>query len=155
MKRMSISVLIICAGLVSAAQAQKPACETCNPWASFHRYDMQRWNRYEKVLNVKNVGKLGLKWSYTTGINVHSSPALASGVVYVGSWAGDVYALKASTGDLLWNYLTVSASVYSSPAVANASVYVISYDSYVYALSAVTGEKLWSYHTPGGGNPRR
>jgi outer membrane protein assembly factor BamB len=53
---------------------------------------MERWNPCEKVLNVNNVGNLSLKWSYTTGGYVWSSPAVANGVVYVGSWDGKVYA---------------------------------------------------------------
>jgi outer membrane protein assembly factor BamB len=37
-------------------------------------------------------------WSFATGGVVESSPAVANGVVYVGSEDGNVYALKASTG---------------------------------------------------------
>lgn len=45
---------------------------------------------------------------------------MADGVVYVGSWDGNVYALKASTGALLWSFASRhSDSVESSPAVAN------------------------------------
>jgi outer membrane protein assembly factor BamB len=54
---------------------------------------------------------------------VYSSPAVAAGVVYIGSKDDYVYALDASTGDLLWGYKTGS-SVYSSPAVAGGVVYV-------------------------------
>ena len=36
----------------------------------------------------------------------HSSPAVANGVVYVGSYDNNVYALNASTGALLWQYTT-------------------------------------------------
>ena len=53
----------------------------------------------------------------------HSSPAVANGVVYVGSNDGNVYALNASTGAMLWSY-TTGGGVYSSPAVANGVVYV-------------------------------
>jgi len=53
---------------------------------------------------------------------VYSSPAVANGVVYVGS-GSNVYALNASTGALLWTYTTASG-VSSSPAVANGAVYV-------------------------------
>ncbi len=37
-----------------------------------------------------------LLWSYTTDGQVASSPAVVSGVVYVGSFDGNVYALGAS-----------------------------------------------------------
>ena len=39
-----------------------------------------------------------VKWSYTTGGPVVSSPAVAGGVVYIGSDDGNVYALNATTG---------------------------------------------------------
>jgi PQQ-like domain len=54
---------------------------------------MVRWDPSEKVLNVKNVGGLSLKWRHTIGSQVYSSPALVNGVVYVGSYNGNVYAL--------------------------------------------------------------
>ncbi len=44
------------------------------------------------MLSVKNVGNLGLMWSHTTGGYVYSSPAVANGMVYVGSGDGNVYA---------------------------------------------------------------
>jgi outer membrane protein assembly factor BamB len=65
---------------------------------------------------------------------VESSPAVANGVVYVGSSDDKVYALNASTGALLSSY-TTGSSVYSSPAVANGVVYIGSLDKKVYAFA--------------------
>ena len=124
------------------------AVSSRSDWTQFHRTNMKRMNPYENVLNVHNVGRLGLKWSYTTGAQVFSSPAVANGVVYVGSVDGNVYALKASTGAKLCSYQT-GDYVFSSPAVANGVVYVGSVDGNVYALKASTGAKLWSYTTGG------
>ena len=75
-----------------------------------------------------------------------SSPAVVGGVVYVGSIDSYVYALSASTGNLLWIYLTTGI-VESSPAVADGVVYVGSTLAFgsvgaVYALDASTGDKL-------------
>ena len=47
-------------------------------------------------------------WSYTTGDSVESSPAVADGRVYVGSWDGKAYCLDASTGAFIWSYATGS-----------------------------------------------
>ena len=70
------------------------------------------------------------------------SPAVANGVVYIGS--GDyLYALDATTGAKLWRSNTGGDS---SPAVANGVVYV-GIDNNVYALNAATGAKLWSFTT--------
>jgi hypothetical protein len=77
---------------------------------------------------------------------MYSSPAVADGVVYVGSDDYNVYALNATTGTKIWNYPTGS-TMYSSPAVADGVVYVGSDDYNVYALNATTGTKIWNYPT--------
>ena len=86
------------------------------------------------------------KWSFPTGSVVLSSPAVVNGVVYVGSWDNNVYAIYASNGTKLWNYLT-GAPVESSPAVVNGVVYVGSDDHNIYALNASSGAKVWNYTT--------
>jgi outer membrane protein assembly factor BamB len=86
-------------------------------------------------------------WSFTTGGAVYSSPAVANGVVYVGSSDEYLYAFDAGTGAKLWNFRTGSG-IESAPAVANGVVYVGSFDNNVYALHAGTGAKLWSFATP-------
>jgi len=113
-------------------------------WTDFHTKDMRRWNAYENVLDVTNVGKLSLVGRYRTGAEVRSSPAVANNVVYVGSDDGSVYALSGK--GLLWSYQT-NGAVLASPAVANGVVYVTSGDGYLYALNATTGTLLWSYAT--------
>ena len=146
MKHVRILILILCAGFVSVAWGQPPAGKCNNDWTEFLRTNMARWNPCEKVLGVNNVGTIQLKWTSATGRYVESSPAVANGVLYVGSTDNNVYALDASTGALLWSYNTGPISD-SSPAVANGVVYVGTYDFNVYALDASTGALLWSYPT--------
>jgi outer membrane protein assembly factor BamB len=92
MKRTRILVLILCACFVPVVWGQQ--AHTGSDWKQFHRGNMKRANPYESVLNVDNVGNLELKWSYTTGQAVYTSPAVADGVVYVGSYDGNVYAFS-------------------------------------------------------------
>ena len=103
-------------------------------------------NPYENTLDTSNVGGIDRQWSHKTGGAVDSSAAVVRGVVYVGSFDDDVYALNATTGVKLWSYKT-GGTVESSPAVANGVVYVGSGDDNVYALNATTGAKRWSYKT--------
>jgi outer membrane protein assembly factor BamB len=120
-------------------------------WTQFHRDNMQRWNPYETVLGINNVGGLKLQWKNpigTSSSSTQSSPAVVNGVVYFGSDDGNLYALNASTGAELWSFKTGS-NVISSPAVANGVVYVGSNDGNVYALNATTGAKLWSLFAGG------
>jgi glucose dehydrogenase len=109
MKSIRILVLILCASFVSVAWGQQAAGKCINNWSEFHRTNMQRWNPCEKVLSVDNVGSLHLKWAYPAVVYVSSSPAVANGMVYVGSNDNNVYALKASTGKKLWSYTTGDA----------------------------------------------
>ena len=87
-------------------------------------------------------------WIYNIGHHVYSSPAVADGVVFIGSYDKNVYALNGSTGALIWNY-TTGAAVLSSPAVVDGVVFVGSHDNNVYALNESTGAKIWSYKTGG------
>ncbi|MBI2863440.1 MAG: PQQ-binding-like beta-propeller repeat protein [Chloroflexi bacterium] len=87
---------------------------------------------------------LRLKWSYSTGGSVQSSPAVVGGVVYAGSEDGKVYALDAATGALRWTYSTGGA-VQSSPAVVGGVVYVGANDGKLYSLDAASGALKWSY----------
>jgi hypothetical protein len=65
-----------------------------------------RRNPYENVLSPSTVGLMDLQWSFTTAGAVSSSPAVANGVVYVGSLDYHVHALKARTGAELWSFPT-------------------------------------------------
>jgi eukaryotic-like serine/threonine-protein kinase len=80
-----------------------------------------------------------------------SSPAIAGGVLYVGSGDAHVYALDAASGRLRWKFRTGDV-VHASPAVADGRVYIGSWDSHFYALDAATGAELWRFKT--GDDPR-
>ena len=82
------------------------------------------------------------RWVTTTGGIIRSSPAVSNGVVYVGSDDAGLYALNATTGQVIWKTIT-GAAVRSSPAVASGVVYVGSDDKAVYALDTATGAVLW------------
>ncbi len=79
-----------------------------------------------------------------------SSPAVANGKVYFGAGDGNVYAVDAKRGTLLWKFATGDV-VHASPAVAGGMVYVGSFDSRLYALDAETGDRRWTFE--GGQDP--
>ena len=102
-----------------------------------------------------------LLWNHTIGSIQHSSPAVAGGMVFVGSdeiqimdhtianaHAGHtVYALDSRTGELRWTFLT-GGEVYSSPAVAYGVVYVGSNDGKLYAIGSEPDIPSPSYTVP-------
>jgi hypothetical protein len=58
------------------------------------------------------------RWRFKTGNLNRSTPAVAGGVVYVGSHTGNLYALDAATGALKWQ-AALGGEIASSPAVAD------------------------------------
>jgi hypothetical protein len=87
------------------------------------------YNATETTLSPSNVDALGVAWTATTGAAIWSSPAVANGVVYVGSSDGKLYAYAVGcnsgggTCSPLWT-ATTGSGVESSPAIANGVVYV-------------------------------
>lgn len=77
-------------------------------------------------------------WDY-----VQSSPVVADGLVTVGSFDGNVYALSADSGKVAWTFKT-GDKVRATPTIAAGVVYVGSWDMNFYALDAKTGQKLWA-----------
>lgn len=90
-----------------------------------------------------------LKWKYLTNGIVHSSPAIADGILYVGGWDTYLYAIDAASGNLLWKFKTGDqpgmSGIQTSPTIANGTVYFGARDASFYALDAKTGDVKWEY----------
>ena len=114
-------------------------------------FDAQHTNNnpYEKVLNSANVSRLVQDWTFHTGGYIAASPVVASGVIYIGSRDGYVYALDAHSGEQLWTHQTGSMIDRSSPAIANGAVYIGTDGGVLYALDARLGDQLWTFREGG------
>lgn len=101
------------------------------------------------LYSAPGVPKLkGVKWTFHTGGEVVSSPAIVDSVVYVGSNDGNLYAIDQQTGSQKWKFST-EARINSSPAVDHGTVYFNSYDGNFYALDAATGKPRWKFSNAG------
>ena len=67
-----------------------------------HDIQQTRANTGETTITTTNVASLKQKWVFNTSAPVSATPAVVNGVVYVGSWDHNFYALNATTGALLW-----------------------------------------------------
>ncbi len=105
-----------------------------------------RYNPNETTLNSSNAPYLQLLWKFPTQAPVRSSPAVVDGVVYVGSEDGNVYAIDATTGKLVWpKPFSTGSYVESSPAVVNGVVYVAADNTIIYAINANSGTQKWQF----------
>ncbi len=91
---------------------------------------------------------LTLRWKFTTGGGVASSPSVVDGKAYIGSEDKNVYCLDARSGSLVWNF-TTGFRIKSSPAVVDGKVYLGPDDGYVYCLDAKNGSLFWKRYAGG------
>src|SRR5579883_1870987 len=139
-------------------------------WITFG-FDQHRahYNPYENIITHSNVsalvqdwlyttggavsssdGKLyalnaatgALLWSATTGGAITSSPIFDSGMIFVGSADGKLYAFN-KAGTQVWTF-TTSGAITASPLAAAGVVYVGSTDGNLYAITESTGAAVWS-----------
>ena len=85
-KIISLSVVILLITVVFAGAVTVPAAAqtTVQPTTMQYRYNAQHTGDYSPVAGSTPPNNQ-VKWSFETGYNVASSPAVVNGVVYVGS----------------------------------------------------------------------
>jgi outer membrane protein assembly factor BamB/tRNA A-37 threonylcarbamoyl transferase component Bud32 len=87
-------------------------------------------------------------WRFRCEDAVRSSPAVHNGVVYVGAYDHNLYAISADDGKFLWKYAT-EGGIGSSPCVHEGRVFFGSADRLLYAVNADTGRISWTCPTQG------
>ena len=113
----------------------------------------------EFKISPANAAKLATKWAFTTGGDVSATPVVG-GVVYFPDFAGNLYALNATTGAPVWSHQISDyngvAGSYSrtSPAVngnvlylgdqtPNTLVWPTGQGAHMMAVNAQTGQAIW------------
>ena len=81
------------------------------------------------------------EWDYRS-----PKPALADGVIYVGSADGSFHAVKADSGQRVWRYET-KGRIRSDALVDGANVIFGNFDGLVVALDRQTGQEAWKRET--------
>jgi outer membrane protein assembly factor BamB len=87
-----------------------------------------------------------LLWSFKCEDEVRSSPCVSNGMLFVGCYDTNLYALDAGRGEFRWKYAT-EGGISSSPAVWQDMVIVGSEDGAVYALDVRHGKLRWTFRT--------
>jgi hypothetical protein len=134
-----LSTLLL-VGVVPGASFVAASAPPSGDWTQFHNGSThQGYNSTETRLSASNVAFMTKAWTGAATGGISSSPAVANGVVYIGSSDGKLYAYAvgcASGGGTctpIWT-ATTGWGISSSPAVANGVVYVGSEDDKLYAF---------------------
>ncbi|MFN8569100.1 MAG: serine/threonine-protein kinase [Kouleothrix sp.] len=87
-----------------------------------------------------------LLWSFKCEDEVRSSPCVSNGMLFVGCYDTNLYAIDSGRGEFRWKYPT-EGGISSSPMVWQDMVIVGSEDGAVYALDARRGALRWTFRT--------
>lgn len=102
-------------------------------------------------IGVGNVGGLALKWKFRVGGDVTATPSISARdeVIYFPSFNGNLYALDANTGRVVWqrnlSSLEAGALARATPVIAGDVLLVnLLYPPIVMALNRSTGDRIWA-----------
>lgn len=131
----------------ASAQADK------NTWPTAHG-DNQRSGYTDVVLNTKNLERKWFKVLVEELMNPYSEPIVAEGLVFVGTYKGNLYALSLKDGSVAWKIETKSNGIGNSPCYANGKIFFATDDSFdkgtLYCVDAKSGNVAWTYNSKAG-----
>lgn len=102
-------------------------------------------------LNVPSTAKKGeVKpiWSAETGDEVRGTPLYHEGMIYVGSYDKNLYALEAASGKVAWKYAS-DGGITGKAAVSEGNIFFGSEDRRLHVVSSRTGKVVWTYYADG------
>mgnify|MGYP005621044081 CR=1 FL=1 len=87
-------------------------------------------------------------WRFRCEDEVRSTPAVWQGMVFIGAYDHNLYALDAESGKFMWKYPT-EGGIGSSPHIYDGRVFFGSSDRLLYAVNGETGRIAWTCPTQG------
>jgi len=87
-------------------------------------------------------------WTFTCEDEIRGTASYQDGVLYIGSYDHNLYALEAENGKFIWKY-AANGGIVSKPAIHDNKLYFGSTDQYVHAISCRGGKKVWVQSTEG------
>jgi outer membrane protein assembly factor BamB len=87
-------------------------------------------------------------WAFKCEDEIRSTAAFSDGVVYVGAYDNNLYAISADTGKFQWKF-PATDGIASSPTVYAESIFIGSADKYLYSLRRFNGRMTWRFAASG------
>lgn len=140
--------------------------KTTRNWLAYGLdYSNQRFSALNQI-NVGNVDKLGLVWSYDLKSVYHAqeaTPIVVDGVMYISTPWNIVHAIDVRSGKQIWEfdpkvprdtgYKGCCDVVSRGVAIWKGKVFAATWDGRLFALDAASGKPIWSVDTFAGENP--
>lgn len=103
-----------------------------------------------KITSALPVASSGIKplWSFKCEDEIRGAPVLNQGMLFIGCYDNNLYALNAADGQFQWKY-AAEGGIVTRPLVSDGTVYFGSADKNLHAVSERTGKVVWTYATEG------
>ena len=98
--------------------------------------------------SIMSAGGIKPIWAFKCEDEARGTPLVYQGVVFVGCYDNNLYALNAAEGKFQWKYPT-DGGVVSRPAAYENSLFFGSEDKRLHVVNSRTGKLIWTYYTGG------
>src|SRR5664279_976194 len=151
--RTSLGVSTLVLSFVLATLAAAPLM--AQDWPMFGQDLTNTASASQTSITTGNVGRLAPKWIFTTGGDVSARASVVDGVVYFPDWQGNLYALNADTGRVIWSHQLsdygVAAGTVSrtAPTIVDGVLFIGTQyvasgpTGWLMAINARTGHLIW------------
>ena len=104
----------------------------------------------DKVAAALPVSSGGVKplWTFKCEDEIRGTPALHQGMLFIGCYDNNLYALNAADGQFQWKYAT-EGGIVARPTVYDNNVIFGSEDHRLHVVSVRSGKVVWTYYTEG------
>jgi eukaryotic-like serine/threonine-protein kinase len=89
-----------------------------------------------------------LAWVFEAEDEVRGTPTVQDGIVYIGSYDHNLYAVNVNNGSFVWKY-AADGGIVTRPLVHDGNIYFGSEDKRLHVLSSRSGKIVWSYYADG------
>ncbi len=87
-------------------------------------------------------------WSFKCEDEIRGTPLLHQGMLYVGCYDNNLYALNAADGQFQWKY-PAEGGIVSRPLVFDSNLFLCSEDQRLHCINMRNGKMIWTYFTEG------
>lgn len=95
---------------------------------------------------IADTGKLA--WKFECEDEIRGTPLCHNGILLIGSYDYNLYALEATSGEFIWKYAT-DGGIVSRPGIHEGIIYFGSEDRRLHAIVQRSGKLSWTYFTDG------
>jgi len=123
-----------------AASMKKALVSIAQKTGSLSMYGMT-----ETIAISQNVRPI---WTFECEDEIRGTATYHDGVIYIGAYDNNLYALNSTTGEFIWKYPS-DGGIVSKPEIYENNIYFGSEDERLHVVSPHAGRIIWTYYTEG------